>query len=157
MGNGQQVDTLKRVIKKLPRRKKRRSVKKVKSSKSKFQLIINKMSKRRRTKRAVDSLITSGNQKSKRRQSPTSKRTKLHRRESSKTRTINLTIMSSMKDSEKILTARKAVTNKNSFQSSIELILFLKLIKEGLLTTIKRYRIQTKSLTYTIMRMRGTP
>ena len=117
MGNGQQVDTLKRVIKKLPRRKKRRSVKKVKSSKSKFQLIINKMSKRRRTKRAVDSLITSGNQKSKRRQSPTSKRTKLHRRESSKTRTINLTIMSSMKDSEKILTARKAATNKNSFQS----------------------------------------
>ena len=117
MGNGQQVDTLKRLIKKLPRRKKRKNVKKVKSSKSKFQLKFSKMSKRRRTKRVVDFLITSENQKSKRRQSPTSKRTKLHRRESSKTQTINLTIMSLMKDSEKILTARKAVTNKNSFQS----------------------------------------
>ena len=117
MGNGQLADILKRPIKKLPRRKKRTRSKKVKSSKSKRQLIINRMSKRRRTKRAVDFLITSGNPKSKRRQSLTSRRTKLHKRKSSKMQTINLTIMSSMKDLEKILTAKKAVTNKSSFQS----------------------------------------
>ena len=83
MGNGQLADILKSLIKKLPRRKKRTSMKKVKSSKSKHQLKIIKMSKRRKTKKAADFLITSGNQKNKRLQSPISKRTKLYRRKSS--------------------------------------------------------------------------
>ena len=117
MGNGQLADILKRLIKKLPRRKKRTSVKKARSSKSKPQQKINKMSKRRKTKKAADFLITSGNQKSKRLQSPTSKRTKLHRRKSSQTQTINLIIMNSMKALGKILTAMKAVMNKNNCQS----------------------------------------
>ena len=63
--------------------------------------------------------------------------------------------MSSMKDLEKILTARKVVTNKNSFQSLKELISFLLRIKDEFLTTFRRLRIQTKSSMDLIMLMRG--